>query len=108
MNRMSNKATILAGNGHVIFSFPNGFELSVINHCGSYTENRNYRSNFADAKSKEWESETVEIAVYQNDDMVRLTESDQVIGYVPVERIPAILAEVAKGDLLEIKNLVAK
>jgi DUF4097 and DUF4098 domain-containing protein YvlB len=106
MNRMTNEATIKTANGQVQLSFPNGFEISMINHCGSYTENRSYQLSYAEQIDRSWESKTVEIAVYQNDNMVRLTESDQVVGWVPVERIPTILIEVAKGDLQAIKNLV--
>lgn len=94
---------IITGIGHCWIEFNNGYELSIFNGMGSYTEN-----HFDFEKSNEiiktcdtfatWESEEVEIAIIDKQgnfitDKI-LHNGDKVKGHVSVEELLDIINQL--------------
>lgn len=58
-------------SGHFWIEYDNGYTLSVFNGYGSHTENHFPDMTIIDALNKKfWVSETVEIAIFYNNEMI--------------------------------------
>ena len=82
---------------HIITS--TGFVLSVQYGAGNYGSNYN-GFNYSMKGKNVPEAETVEIAIWKNDDkqFIRLG-NDDVAGYVPVSLLPKIMLDLEENNL---------
>ena len=85
---------ILTRSGNLKIKFENGYELSISNGFGSYSDNH-LKHELLEAK--EVASDKCEIAVLKNNKFVTkkvLNASDDVVGYVSPDEIAEIIMKV--------------
>lgn len=104
MDRMSHMSITLQ-NGQFLFEI-GGFTASVVNHCFSYSDNKNLAAPWPQRDTPAT-STSFELAVFDSTGkFVRLTEYDDVAGHIPVGKLPSILLALAAGDIEKIKEIV--
>ena len=90
-------------NRNLRFILPSGITMSIGIGAGSYSDNNN--AKFIDSTSEDYApTQCMEIAFLQNDEFVVVGDFEQgqypddVVGYVPVDRLPMILANAMMSN----------
>jgi len=91
------------------FAFANGYTVSIQFGTGNYCDVRDYSENQPDEVP---ECGCVEIGIFKTDctngmDWVKLTDHDDVAGWVPVDDVPAILMHAQTAHWDTIRHIIA-
>jgi hypothetical protein len=90
-------------------TFDNGYTLSVQYGLGNYCDRQDYGQFNEPSDPSKIESSTCEIAVWDKDlEWVRLSEHDDVAGWIPAQTIPQIMVCVQDEDWRVLRQLCTK
>ena len=81
--------------------FENGFSISVQWGIENYCEKKSFNTDTDPRKERLWESMNAEIAVFNEEGIVSISDDDQVIGWLSADKVAKIIEGVASAESSE-------
>ena len=76
-------------------TFENGFGISVQWGTENYCEKKSFNTDIDPRKERIWESTSAEIAVFNEEGIVSISDDDQVIGWLSPDEVAKVIEIVA-------------
>ena len=91
-------------------TFDNGFTISVQWGTGNYCEKKNLGADMeVEMKTPRWESKTAEIAVFNDEGIIPVGDSDEIIGWCSADEVAKVIKIVSSTtDLDKMKSKIKK